>query len=114
MISEIQWLTTNPNPYSPAHTCEADDGRVGWKLHAVQTTAQNKFSELRGKKAACGLVPKHGWGLDMFIDDNAKCSRCLMALGIGCPACKGKGWKDGQPCSECFCTGIKAERETKP
>ena len=36
--------------------------------------------------ALCGLVPKHGWGLDMFIDE--PCKRCVAKaekLGIELP-----------------------------
>jgi hypothetical protein len=30
---------------------------------------------IRGQSALCGLTPRHGWDLDMFID--RPCVRCL-------------------------------------
>lgn len=32
-------------------------------------------------KALCGLRPRHGWGMDMFID--AECGRCVDAMNRG-------------------------------
>jgi hypothetical protein len=56
-----KWRTTNPrNSHSAAQT--------GWKLHAVN----------HDRKAECGLLAKHGWGLDLFVD--TKCTECIRAL----------------------------------
>lgn len=71
-----QWLTTAPNPQSPATGVDA--GQRGWKLHAVDTF-EDSFKAIRFRRSACGLLPAHGWSLDLFIED--KCARCLKALG---------------------------------
>lgn len=82
----LQWQTTNPNPINPAHTHKMDAGQVGWRLHlvdvgqtivpSIQSPIMNRnHSEIDKSKAVCGLVPKHGWGLDFFID--TLCSRCV-------------------------------------
>lgn len=74
----IHWLTTAPNPISPSTGYDA--GQKGWRLHAVNTEA-TKFSELRyGKRALCGVLPAHGWSMDMFIED--KCKRCVEKLKV--------------------------------
>lgn len=70
-----KWLTTAPNPRSSATGHDA--GQRGWKLHAIMTDSQT-FKDIRFKASACGLIPTHGWGLDLFIED--KCARCLKAL----------------------------------
>jgi hypothetical protein len=72
----VEWLTTAPNPRSPATGVDA--GQRGCALHAVETTGRERLSKLRGRRAACGLLPRHGWGLDMFVDD--RCKRCVAAL----------------------------------
>jgi hypothetical protein len=69
----IQWLTTAPNPRSAATGFDA--GQRGWKLHAVNAAADENFAGLKYRAALCGLRPRHGWGLDMFVED--KCKRCL-------------------------------------
>lgn len=69
---DIKWLTTAPNPRTPATGVNA--GQRGWRLHAVATKSE-KFSEIGGERALCGIRPAHGWSLDMFIED--KCERCL-------------------------------------
>ena len=82
---KLFWLTTMPNPISPAHTHTADCGQVGWRLHLVNTgidVRDHPFAyalpenerEIDVSPALCGLRAKHGWGLDMFID--APCKRC--------------------------------------
>lgn len=77
----LQWLTTTPNPavidWSP------DAGQRGWKLHLAtlgQFTTQRhhgyrQLTTIDRSPALCGLRPAHGWGLDMFIED--ECSRCV-------------------------------------
>lgn len=72
----IHWLSTYPS--GKAHTCEADDGNTGWKLHAVEAPANLSAKEVGKIRAFCGLRPKHGWGVDLFIEDH--CSRCEQAL----------------------------------
>lgn len=77
-----QWLTTSPNPRSPATGYDA--GQRGWRLHAVLWTEQdNDYHRETGhtrtrKPALCGLRPRHGWGLDLFIED--ECERCAKAI----------------------------------
>jgi len=72
----IGWFTTLPHPFKKAHTHGADDGQVGWRLHAVPIS-QEGIPEKRAKPL-CGQHPRHGWGMDMFIDQ--ECSRCLAAI----------------------------------
>lgn len=71
-----QWLTTAPNPRSRGTGVDA--GQRGWRLHAVMASESETFAELKFRVAACGLRPRHGWGLDMFIE--AHCARCEAAL----------------------------------
>jgi len=68
----IQWLTTRAS--GRAHTHSADAGQVGWRLHAVEAEDTDTFSGIGRRVALCGLQPRHGWSLDLFID--ARCSRC--------------------------------------
>jgi hypothetical protein len=70
------WLTTCPNPRSRPTSFDA--GQRGWKLHAVLATPEDTTRTLGWRNAACGLMPTHGWSLDMFIDD--RCARCVAAL----------------------------------
>ena len=78
----FHWLTTSPNPRSPMTGYDA--GQRGWRLHAVEwTQADNAYHERTGftrsrKAALCGLQPAHGWGLDLFIED--ECIRCRKAM----------------------------------
>ncbi len=67
----IQWVTCGSNPLR----FENGQGSAvtGWRLHALRTDAK-LFSELNGLRALCGLAPRHGWDLDMYID--RKCHRC--------------------------------------
>jgi hypothetical protein len=69
---KIQWLTTAPNPRSPATGHDA--GQRGWRLHAVETDSDS-FEEIRRLPALCGLRAVHGWSLDTFVED--KCKRCV-------------------------------------
>lgn len=68
----IYWLTTEPNPRSPATGHDA--GQRGWRLHAIDSPTDS-FKAIRWERALCGLQAAHGWGLDMFIEE--KCQRCL-------------------------------------
>lgn len=71
-----QWLTTAPNPRSAATGCDA--GQRGWKLHAVKAQEGDKFTDLGRRVALCGMRPRHGWSLDLFVED--RCSRCVKKL----------------------------------
>lgn len=74
--------TTAPHPYKSAKRCSADQNQVGWRLHIVDLSQGPKYTGRVGahqvvvnrSPALCGLRPRHGWGLDMFID--AMCTRC--------------------------------------
>jgi hypothetical protein len=76
----IEWLVTSPNPRF--YNGGWDGGKHGWKLHAVvdpkfdlppSVWTPNDGNRSR-TKALCGLVPRHGWGTDLFIED--ECERC--------------------------------------
>lgn len=68
-----QWLTANVNPR--ARISGMDAGVHAWRLHAVEALKSESFNAVRDRKALCGLVPRYGWGLDMFIE--RKCAVCL-------------------------------------
>lgn len=67
-----------------------DAGQHGWKLHLVELGIETS-KRFRGyvkpqtvdtSPALCGLSPAHGWGLDLFIND--ECERCMrVALRRG-------------------------------
>lgn len=66
----IQWLTTyakNPGPW-----------QSGWKLHAIAAQDTEKLEDTKGRVAACGLRPRHGWSIDLFI--NVKCKKCVKKI----------------------------------
>ncbi len=71
------WMTTAPNPKSPATGFDA--GQRGWKRHAVWAKESATMKDVRFTQSLCGITPAHGWGDDLFIE--AKCERCerLMA-----------------------------------
>ena len=74
------WLTTAPSGRS--HTHGADDGQTGWRLHAVFVDDRATFNDIRYARAACGMLPGTGWGLDLFIEQRcASCVRKLQKLG---------------------------------
>lgn len=73
---KIEWLTTSPNPRVISHTNDA--GQRGWKTHAVNMGEKTNLSEVKYRTALCGIIPRHGWGMDLFIED--KCTRCIKAL----------------------------------
>ena len=77
MVTEWQWLTTAPKPGSSTFSTP-DAGQRGWRTHAVRATTETTLTLLRWKRSACGMMPRHGWGLDAFIDE--KCERCTAAL----------------------------------
>lgn len=81
-MMKISWFTTSPNPSPHAYSGGPDQGQRGWKLHAVidpQFDVDPSVWNLHGPKrsrtkALCGLRPRHGWGIDMFIEE--ECERC--------------------------------------
>lgn len=72
----VQWLTCTPS--GRAHTCEPDDGRTGWRLHAVIAANSETLKQIGHRIALCGLMPKNGWDMDLFVED--RCKRCAHAL----------------------------------
>ena len=78
-----QWVTTAPNPRSLA--TGLDDGQRGWRLHAVRATDDPNFSQLCEQSALCGLIPRHGWDLNMFVTD--RCKRCAAKMRRGVRLC---------------------------
>lgn len=79
MADEYQWLTTAPNPRASGAAISGGSAIGGWKLHAVKATLDETTRAIRFRKAACGLLPAHGWGSDLFIED--RCSRCVRTVG---------------------------------
>lgn len=80
LVQPVQWLCTNPSGKS--HTHGADDGRTGWKWHAVEATEQTTLQEVKRRRALCGLLPRNGWTLDLFMDTNLKCKRCVERIAL--------------------------------
>jgi len=74
----VQWLTTGVNP--SVRATGSDAGTRGWRLHAVEAGSDESIAAVRVRPAVCGLVPAHGWGLDLFVD--RKCARCARALSL--------------------------------
>lgn len=66
------WVTTSPNPRHPGTGHDA--GQRGWRLHAVPMAENEEYLGYKRRYALCGLSPRHGWGLDLFIED--ECTRC--------------------------------------
>lgn len=82
--SGIVFCTTSPNPRVRASG--PDCGQKGWRLHAVYGLPLDSFESLKRSRALCGVRPRHGWGIDLFIED--PCLRCVakaMSLGIEIP-----------------------------
>ena len=77
------WLTTAPNPASHRGTPfwnEWDQGQRGWRLHAVPGDEDATFTQSRFEPSVCGIIPRHGWDLDAFVED--RCVRCAKRLGL--------------------------------
>lgn len=77
----VEWMMTEPHPWKRAHVHGADQGRLGWRWHAVPASDEGKR-----RPALCGLRPSHGWGGDIFA--NEMCERCRLAVirrGIALP-----------------------------
>jgi hypothetical protein len=72
---EKQWLTTAPAAGAPLL---GNAGRRGWKVHAVEVNEGETFRDVRARRAACGLLPAHGWDMDPYVID--RCKRCDAAL----------------------------------
>ena len=93
-MAGFKWMTTYPS--GKAHTHSADDGQTGWRLHLVDMAAlyeceafvkylRSPVKVLRGP-ALCGVRPRTGWGIDLFIDTT--CARCLKVAekrGVAIP-----------------------------
>lgn len=76
----IVFCTTAPNPR--VHARGYDCGQKGWRLHAVYGLPLDSFASLQRSAALCGIRPRHGWLLDLFIED--PCLKCVAkALGLG-------------------------------
>ena len=67
---KLHWLTTGA---TAKRNLKAP---TGWKLHLVDVP-EEKLEGVYREKALCGLTAKHGWGLDLFI--NEPCFRCKKA-----------------------------------
>lgn len=110
----VQWLTTAPNPKSPMSGYDA--GQRGWRTHAVRIAPVATLKDARVIRSECGILPPHGWGLDLFIE--RRCARCLRALGVACKVCRGKGTNYGprfgaNESGHCFdCNGTGLERKS--
>lgn len=72
----MEWLTTRPS--GRAHTVECDEGRTGWRLHAVDVARGAKFEDIRNVRSVCGLKPAHGWDMDLFVE--TPCKKCERIL----------------------------------
>lgn len=110
------WFTTAPHPWKRAHRHGFDQGQVGWKLHAAPMVHDREdYDEGFRPQALCGLSPRHGWGLDMFIED--ECSRCQAvmekreAAGEVFVDALEKRRKEREAAE---CEAFKRERETEP
>lgn len=102
-MAAFEWLSTG---------AVRDNGEPrGWKLHAViGATEEMKAAQAWELASACGLSARE-WGMDLFVEK--KCARCLLATGLACPTCRGKGshgkvsegtW---ELCRDCGATGEK-------
>jgi hypothetical protein len=72
----FQWLVTAPNPRHPGTGVDA--GQRGWKLHAITLKRGENYEEWKRRTALCGTWPRHGWGGDLFIEN--ECVRCQKAM----------------------------------
>jgi len=72
----FHWVTTSPNPRN--RSTGHDAGQRGWKLHAVPMKEDEPYANYKRRAALCGLSPRHGWSVDLFIED--KCVRCQSAM----------------------------------
>lgn len=70
----IHWLTTLSPKLAFTH---APSAITGWKLHAVEASDDASLTEIGRRRALCGLRPRHGWTVDLFIEE--RCQRCERA-----------------------------------
>ena len=80
-MSKYKYFATMPNPRSKHYGPDA--GVTGWKLHIIEENISWLIGDKYKAPALCGLIPKHGWGEDLFIEDTCKkCERIAAKLGI--------------------------------
>lgn len=72
----FQWMVTAPNPRHPGTGVDA--GQRGWRLHAITLKRGEAYEDWKRRPALCGTWPRHGWGGDLFIED--ECERCQKAM----------------------------------
>jgi hypothetical protein len=80
----LVWCTTAVNPRASFGGFDA--GTTGWKMHGIYGEEKQTFASLGRATSLCGLRPRHGWGMDLFIED--PCLRCVakaMSLGLEIP-----------------------------
>lgn len=70
---KYHWYNTAPDPRR--EDVGVDGGQTGWKLHAVLSDDDDPR---RTQPALCGLEPKRGWSLGLFITQ--RCQRCEKAI----------------------------------
>lgn len=72
----IHWLHTGQHP-----SVHAGRRKDGWREHGIEHPSDNpNATELRFKRALCGLLPRHGWGYDLFVEE--RCERCERKAGL--------------------------------
>jgi hypothetical protein len=69
-MKTIEWVCTAANPQLANPS--------GWKLHAIEASPKETTLQLRGRRSKCGLTPRKGWEVDLFVVD--KCARCLKGF----------------------------------
>jgi hypothetical protein len=84
---EYEWATTSPNPRHPGTGYDA--GTKGWRLHLIpKDRPEYWYSGKYKAPALCGVRARHGWGLDLFIDEPCKrCNAIAAKRGIETPDC---------------------------
>lgn len=75
------WVMTVVSPLR-ATGCGYDGGRVAWKWHAIKADPVDSFTQHRSTAAACGMRARYGWTMDLFADEEDRCTRCEKALGL--------------------------------
>lgn len=80
VVDPYLWLNTQPNPH--VHGRGYDHGQRGWRFHAVKGKPEETFDDVRWRRALCGLLPRHGWHIDMYMNEEDRCERCEKAAGL--------------------------------